>query len=53
MARPLGLVVAGPVSALFGMTPWLLVVGCIMGGSALLSTLLPSVRALERRVIPS
>jgi len=49
VARPLGLVVAGPVSALVGMTPWLIVVGCIMGGTALLSTLLPSVRGLERR----
>ncbi len=50
VARPLGLVVAGPISALVGMTPWLIVVGCVMGGTALLSTLLPSVRGLERRV---
>jgi MFS family permease len=49
VARPVGLVVAGPVSALVGMTPWLIVVGCVMGGTALLSTLLPSVRGLERR----
>ncbi|EAP98335.1 putative transmembrane efflux protein [Janibacter sp. HTCC2649] len=52
VARPLGLVVAGPISALVGMTPWLIVVGCIMGGTALLSTLLPSVRGLERHVTP-
>ena len=49
VARPVGLVVAGPVSALVGMTPWLVVVGCVMGGTALLSTLLPSVGGLERR----
>lgn len=48
VARPLGLVVAGPVSALFGMTPWLILVGCIMGGTAFLSTLHPSVRNLRR-----
>lgn len=49
VARPLGLVAAGPVSAVFGMTPWLLVVGLVMAGSALLSALLPSVRRLESR----
>ncbi|WP_035904570.1 MFS transporter [Knoellia subterranea] len=49
VARPLGLVLAGPVSALVGMAPWLVIVGCVMGGTALLSTLLPSVRRLERR----
>ncbi|MEO7269881.1 MAG: MFS transporter [Knoellia sp.] len=51
VARPLGLVVAGPISALVGITPWLIIVGCVMGGTALLSTLLPSVRGLERRAM--
>lgn len=49
VARPLGLVLAGPLSALVGMTPWLVVVACVMAGSALVSTVLPSVRRLERR----
>lgn len=48
VARPLGLVLAGPLSAAVGLRPWLVAVACIMGGSALLATLLPSVRRLER-----
>ena len=48
VARPLGLALTGPVSALTGMTQWLLLVSVIMGGSSLLATLLPSVRRLER-----
>ncbi|MEO6511613.1 MAG: MFS transporter [Nocardioides sp.] len=49
VARPLGLAFTGPVAAAVGFDRWLVVVGAVMGGSALLSLLLPSVRRLERR----
>lgn len=49
VARPVGLVLTGPISAWLGVTEWLLVVAVIMAGSSLLATLLPSVRGLERR----
>jgi MFS family permease len=48
VARPLGLALTGPVAALVGFDDWLLVVGGIMGGSALLALLSPDVRHLER-----
>ncbi|WP_082749120.1 MFS transporter [Nocardioides jensenii] len=51
VARPLGLVVTGPISVLVGMDRWLVAVALIMGGSSLLATLLPSVRTLERKVV--
>ena len=50
VARPLGLVLVGPIVAVTGATTWLLVVAAIMGGSSLLAATVPSVRRLERRV---
>ena len=50
VARPLGLVLTGPIAAVVGFQGWLVVVGCIMGGSALLALLSPDVRHLERSV---
>lgn len=49
VARPIGLVVTGPVASVVGFDGWLLVVAAVMGGSALLSLLSPAVRRLERR----
>lgn len=48
VARPLGLALTGPVAAAVGFDRWLVVVGAIMGGSALLTLLSPDVRRLER-----
>ncbi|MEP9363726.1 MFS transporter [Nocardioides sp. CN2-186] len=48
VARPLGLALTGPIAELVGFDTWLVVVGVIMGGSALLSLLSPDVRRLER-----
>ncbi len=48
VARPLGLALTGPVAAAVGFDTWLIVVGSIMGGSALLVLLSPDVRHLER-----
>jgi hypothetical protein len=53
VARPLGLAFTGPVAAAVGFDRWLVVVGLVMGGSALLSLLFPSVQRLERRTGPS
>lgn len=52
VARPVGLVVTGPAAEVVGFDRWLVVVGCVMGGSALLSLLSPDVRRLERRSWP-
>ncbi|KQV73617.1 MFS transporter [Aeromicrobium sp. Root344] len=49
VARPLGLVVTGPIASAVGFDRWLLVVAAVMGGSALLSLTSPAVRRLERR----
>ncbi|WP_395691136.1 MFS transporter [Nocardioides sp.] len=48
VARPVGLALVGPVAEAVGFDRWLVVVGCVMGGSALLSLLSPDVRHLER-----
>ena len=48
VARPLGLALTGPIAELVGFDTWLIVVGVIMGGSALLALLSPDVRHLER-----
>ncbi|MGZ4446575.1 MAG: MFS transporter [Nocardioides sp.] len=50
VARPLGLALTGPVAQAVGFRPWLVVVGCVMGGSSLLALLAPDVRRLERAV---
>jgi MFS family permease len=49
VARPVGLALTGPVAEAVGFRPWLVVVGCVMGGSALLSLLSPDVRRLQRQ----
>jgi MFS family permease len=49
VARPLGLVLTGPIAQVVGFDSWLVVVGCTMGCSALLVLLSPDVRHLERR----
>jgi MFS family permease len=48
VARPLGLALTGPVAEVIGFDRWLVVVGCVMGGTALLSLLSRDVRRLER-----
>jgi predicted MFS family arabinose efflux permease len=48
VARPLGLALTGPVAEAVGFQRWLVVVGLVMGGSALLALLSPDVRRLER-----
>jgi MFS family permease len=50
VARPLGLAVTGPVATAVGFHTWLVVVGCVMGGSALLSLLSRDVRDLTREL---
>jgi MFS family permease len=49
VARPVGLVLVGPITALTGIGPWLVAVAAIMAGSSLLAAMVPSVRRLERR----
>ena len=49
VARPVGLVLVGPVAAAVGFHAWLLVVGCVMGTSALAALLSPGVRRVERQ----
>lgn len=49
IARPVGLVLVGPVAEVVGFQRWLVVVGVVMGGSALLSLLSPDVRRLQRQ----
>ena len=49
VARPLGLVLTGPVAGVVGYDRWLLIVGAVMGGSSLLALLSPDVRRLVRR----
>lgn len=49
IARPVGLAATGPVAEAVGFDRWLVVVGCVMGGSALLSLLSPDVRRLRRQ----
>lgn len=48
VARPLGLVLVGPIAAAVGFDRWLVVIGVVMGGSSLLALLAPGVRRLER-----
>lgn len=48
VARPLGLVLVGPVAEALGFDTWLVVIGVVMGGSSLLALLSPDVRRLER-----
>jgi hypothetical protein len=49
VARPVGLALTGPVALAVGMQEWLVVVGCVMGGSALLALRSADVRRLSVR----
>lgn len=49
VARPLGLVLVGPVSAALGVVPWLLVVASVMGLTSLVAASAPAVRTVLRR----
>lgn len=51
LARPLGLVLTGPISAVTGVTAWLWVCVAVMAGGSLAAAALPSVRRLERREV--
>lgn len=53
VARPLGLALTGPVALLVGFQEWLVVVGCVMGGSALVALLSADVRRLTRDPDPA
>lgn len=46
IARPLGLALTGPVAEAVGFDRWLVIVGCVMGGSSLLALLSADVRRL-------
>ncbi|MGY2701842.1 MULTISPECIES: MFS transporter [unclassified Nocardioides] len=48
VARPLGLVLVGPIAAVVGFDTWLVVIGLVMGCSSLLALLSPDVRRLQR-----
>ena len=48
VARPLGLVLVGPVASAVGLDRWLVVIAAIIVGSVLLVLLSPDVRRLER-----
>lgn len=48
IARPLGLVLIGPLAEAYGTTRVLLLVAAVMGGSVLLVVCTPAVRRLER-----
>jgi MFS family permease len=49
VARPIGMAATGPVAEAVGFDRWLLVVGCVMSGSALFSLFSPDVRRLRRQ----
>ncbi|MDP2775414.1 MAG: MFS transporter [Nocardioides sp.] len=49
LARPLGLALVGPVSAVTGMTTWLWVSAAVMAAASFAAAAVPSVRRLERR----
>jgi MFS family permease len=48
VARPLGLALTGPIALAIGFHEWMLVVGCVMGVSALLALSSSDVRHLTR-----
>ncbi|WP_252274740.1 MFS transporter [Nocardioides sp. LMS-CY] len=49
VARPAGMALTGPIATVVGFQEWLVVVGCVMGGSALLSLASRDVRHLVRQ----
>ena len=48
VARPVGLVLVGPIAEAVGLDTWVLVVGCVMGGSALAALASSDVRRVVR-----
>jgi MFS family permease len=48
VARPLGLVLVGPIAEAVGFGAWLVVVAAVMAGSCVVALLSPDVRRLER-----
>jgi MFS family permease len=52
VARPLGLALTGPIALAIGFHEWMLVVGCVMGVSALLALSSSDVRHLTRDPTP-
>ncbi|WP_028644853.1 MFS transporter [Nocardioides sp. URHA0020] len=53
VARPVGLALTGPIALAVGFREWMLVVGCIMGASALLALTSSEVRHLTRDPVGS
>jgi len=53
IARPVGLVLTGPLAALFGSQVWLTVVGAVIFVSVLISLASRDVRRLQRTVAPA
>ena len=49
IARPIGLVLTGPLAALVGNRGWLTVVGAVIVGSVLVALTSGDVRRLQRR----
>ncbi|CAI9398989.1 MFS transporter [Nocardioides sp. T2.26MG-1] len=49
IARPIGLAATGPIAEAVGFDHWLVVVGCVMSGSALISLSSGDVRRLQRQ----
>lgn len=47
IARPVGLVLTGPVATAAGFDAWLIVVACVVSGSSLVALTFPGVRRLE------
>lgn len=52
VARPVGFVMVGPISALTGVTAWLWICVAVMAGGSLVAAALPSVRRLVRQDVP-
>lgn len=48
VARPIGLLITGPLASAVGTRTWLVAVAVVIGGSSLLALTLPDVRRLER-----
>jgi hypothetical protein len=53
IARPVGLVLTGPLAALVGNRGWLTVVGAVIIGSVLVALTSTDVRRLQRKQQPS
>lgn len=51
VCRPIGMALTGPVAALVGIGPWLMVVAAVIGLSSLTALIAPSVRRLTRQPV--